>query len=180
VKEESKKENQLQREKIAERVKNKQHIQNQMQEREKLKEEAYQEYLKEKNAVDEAINKMIAEDRSEIGKKAEKTKTMQEFMARSMKAKEELQRKTKDDERTLLEKIKKYQEEGERREAEIKMKRAEESAAKEQIFAKLNEEEIKRRTEKEYIENLRIDLMQEEFEENERQKEKLYIEKREQ
>lgn len=151
-----------------------------MQEREKLKEEAYQEYLKEKKAVDEAINKMIAEDRNEIGKKAEKTKTMQEFMARSMKAKEELQRKTKDDERTLLEKIKKYQEEGERREAEIKMKRAEENAAKEQIFAKLNEEEIKRRTEKEYIENLRIDLMQEEFEENERQKEKLYAEKREQ
>lgn len=151
-----------------------------MQERERLKEEAYQEYLKEKQAVDEAINKMISEDRGDIQKKSEKTKTMQEFMQKSMKAKEEQLLKSKEDEKNLLEKIKKFQEEGERREAEIKMKKAEENAAKEQIFAKLNDEEIKRRTEKEYIENLRIDLMQEEFEENERVKEKLYAEKREQ
>ncbi len=165
--------------KIGARIGNKLTLQEQMRERERLKAEAYQEYLKEKKAVDDAINRMMAEDRHDAEKRTEKRKTMQEFMARSMQAKEDLKRKTKEDEATTLEKIKKYQEEAEHREAQLKIKKAEENAAKEEIFAKLNEEEVKRRTEKEYIENLRIDLMQEEHEEAERIRELQELEKRE-
>ena len=150
-----------------------------MKERERLKEEAYQEYLREKAAVDAAMNRMILEDRKEIEKKGEKRKTMQEFMVKSVQAKVEMKQKSKEEEAKTLEKIKRYQEEAEKREAEIKIKKAEESAAKEEIFAKLNEEELKRRAEKEYTENLRIDLMQEEHEEAERIKAVKEIEKRE-
>jgi len=150
-----------------------------MKERERIKEEAYQEYLKEKHAVDEAINKMITEDKKEVAKKTEKRVIMKDFMEKSLQAKADNKLKSKEEEAKELERIKKFQEEAERREAEIKIKKAEENAAKDAIFARLKEEEIKRRTEKEYIENLRIDLMQEEFEEAARIKEIQENEKRE-
>ena len=180
VKEEGNKEKELLKHKTEARVDNKHTLQDQMKEREKLKEEAYQEYLKEKSAVDHAINKMVEEDRNDLVKRTEKTKTMQYFMVKSLQAKQDLKQKVKEDEVKTLEKIKIYQEEAEKREAEIKIKRAEESAAKEAIFAKLNDEEIKRRMEKEYIENLRVDLMREEHEEAARIKELKEAEKREQ
>jgi len=180
VKEDSKKEKALQWEKTAARVENKHLLLEQMKERERLKEEAYQEYLKEKAAVDDAINRMIDEDRRDVSKKSEKRKTMQEFMEKSMKAKEEQKQRAVEAEAMALEKIRKFQEDAEQREAIIKMKKAEENAAKEVIFAKLNDEELKRRAEKEYIENLRIDLMQEEFEEAARIKAMKEVDKREQ
>jgi len=43
-------------------ISNKRSIQEQMVEREKLRAEAYQEYLKEKSQVDAVIQKMIDED----------------------------------------------------------------------------------------------------------------------
>ena len=180
VKEETQRVREIEKVKAGARVENKLSLQEQMKERERLKEEAYQEYVKEKNAVDEAMNKMITEDRKELVKKSEKRKTMQEFMAKSIQAKEEIRSKSKDEEVKMEEKIKKYQEEAEKREIEIKIKRAEENAAKEQIFAKLNDEEIRRQAEKDYVENLRIDLMQEEYEEAARIKEIKEAEKREQ
>ncbi len=157
--------------KIGARLDNKKALRGQMQEREQLKQDAYQEYLKEKQAVDAAMKRLAEEDRTEAARQAEKRKTMQEFMERSMLDKTEVKRRTKEDEVRSMEKIKRYQEEADRREAQLKVKKAEEDAAKEEIFKKLNDEEVKRRTEKEYIENLRIDLMQEEHEEAARVKE---------
>lgn len=133
-----------------------------MKERELLKDEAYQEYLKEKKAVDAAMQRIMDEDRKELEDKANKRKVMQDFMVKSLNLKEEQKAKAKMDARMEWEKIKRFQEEADQREALAKMKKAEENAAKEQIFARLKEEEIRRRAEKEYIENLRIDLMQEE------------------
>lgn len=170
---------QLEMGKIGARIENKLTLQEQMRERERLKEEAYQEYLKEKQAVDAAINKMMAEDKRESEVRADKRKTMQDFMVKSIQAKDDMKRRTKEDEIRELEKIKRYQEESEQREAALKIKKAEENAVKEQIYAKLNEEEIKRRTEKEYIENLRIELMQEEHEEAARIRDVQEAEKRE-
>ena len=80
----------------------------------------------------------------------------------------------------MMEKIRMYQQEADQREAMLKMKKAEENAAKEEIFAKLNEEELRRRAEKEYIEDLRIDLMTEEIEEAARLKDIENARKREQ
>lgn len=155
-------------------------LQDQMKEREKLKDEAYQEYLKEKAAVDSAMNRMIEEDRKEIEIKNDKRKVMYDYMVKSMKSKEESMAKAKEDEKLMMEKIRMYQQEADQREAMLKMKKAEENAAKEEIFAKLNEEELRRRAEKEYIEDLRIDLMTEEIEEAARLKDIENARKREQ
>eukprot|EP00831_Metopus_contortus_P069916 TRINITY_DN630_c0_g1_i4.p2 TRINITY_DN630_c0_g1~~TRINITY_DN630_c0_g1_i4.p2 ORF type:complete len:263 (+),score=90.85 TRINITY_DN630_c0_g1_i4:148-936(+) len=148
TKEAERREYELRHKEIQARVQNKHVLQEQMIEREKLKEEAYQEYLKEKDMVDQAINKMINEDKAEAYKEAEKKKIMAEFMEKSIVAKQEQIARAKEREKEELEKIKRYQEEAESREALVKIKKAEENAAKEQIFARLNEEEIRRRAEK--------------------------------
>ena len=155
----------IEQNKIHARVINKHDLQDQMKEREHLKDEAYNEYLKEKNVVDEAMQRLINDDRNEMIKGSEKKKTMYNYMVKSLEEKADTRAKLKEEERMLMERIKRYQEEAENREAKLKMKKAEENAAKEQIFARLNEEEMKRRAEKEYIENLRIDLITEEVEE---------------
>jgi hypothetical protein len=54
------------------------------------------------------------------------------------------------------------------REEEIRAKKAELEAAKEEIFQKLKDEEERRRAEKEYTENLRNELYLQEFEEQAR------------
>ena len=155
-------------------------LQDQMKEREKLKDEAYQEYLKEKAAVDSAMNRMIEEDRKELEIKNDKRKVMYDYLVKSMKSKQESIAKAKEDEKFMMEKIRMYQQEADQREAMLKIKKAEENAAKEEIFAKLNEEELRRRAEKEYIEDLRIDLMTEEIEEAARLKDIEDARKREQ
>ena len=51
------------------------------------------------------------------------------------------------------------------------MKKAEVEAAREEIFQRLKGEDERRRAEKEYVENLRNELYQQEFEEQARIKE---------
>jgi hypothetical protein len=160
-------------------IENRQELKDQIREREKQKDEAFSEYLKERRMVDEALKKMIEEDRSDMLRNEEKKRMMHEHMMRSLEEKARMKTREKEEEEKLMERIKKYQEEAAQRETQLKLKKAEEDAAKEQIFAKLNEEEMKRRAEKEYIENLRIDLIQEEVEEAARLKELKEAENRE-
>lgn len=58
-----------------------------------------------------------------------------------------------------------YAEQQQLREDEIRAKKAEIEAAREEIFQKLKDEEERRRAEKEYIENLRNELYLQESEE---------------
>jgi len=123
---------------------------------------------------------MIDEDRKELEEKDRKKQVIHDFMVRSMQAKQEAKEREQREEELMQEKIRKYQEEAAQREALLKMKKAEENAVKEQIFAKLNKEELRRRAEKEDLENLRIELMQEEAAEAARIKELEEARKREQ
>eukprot|EP00826_Nyctotherus_ovalis_P041285 TRINITY_DN4135_c0_g2_i1.p1 TRINITY_DN4135_c0_g2~~TRINITY_DN4135_c0_g2_i1.p1 ORF type:complete len:265 (-),score=152.89 TRINITY_DN4135_c0_g2_i1:603-1397(-) len=152
-------------------VEHKQKLLEQIQERERLKEEAYAEYLREKAAVDEAMKKMMEQDRKAAEEEDRKRQVFHDFMVKSVQAKQQARAREREEEILMDEKIKRYREEAAQREALLKMKKAEENAAKEQIFAKLNEEELRRRADKEYLENLRIELMQEEAAEAARIKE---------
>lgn len=143
----------------------------QIKERERLKEEAYQEYLREKAAVEKAMQKMVDQDRKEEEENERKRKVVHDFMIKSRQARQEAREREKREDELMDEKIRRYREEAAQREALAKMKKAEEDAAKEQIFARLKEEELRRRAEKEEIENLRIELMQEEAAEAARIKE---------
>lgn len=160
-------------------IENRQELKDQIRERERLKDEAHAEYLKEKQAVDEALQRMVEEDRREILLDEEKKKAMHESMLRSLEEKARAKTREQAEEQLLQERIKRYQEEAAKREAQMKLRKAEEDAAKELIFARLNQEEMRRRAEKEYIENLRVDLIQEEVEEAARLKEMREAEKRE-
>eukprot|EP00826_Nyctotherus_ovalis_P041288 TRINITY_DN4135_c0_g3_i3.p3 TRINITY_DN4135_c0_g3~~TRINITY_DN4135_c0_g3_i3.p3 ORF type:complete len:124 (+),score=65.86 TRINITY_DN4135_c0_g3_i3:523-894(+) len=122
---------------------------------------------------------MVEEDRRGMLIDEEKKKAMHESMVKSLEEKARAKMREKAEEEMLLEKIRKHQEEAAKREAQLRLKKAEENAAKELIFAKLNDEEMRRRAEKEYIENLRVDLIQEEVEEAARLKEMREAENRE-
>lgn len=67
--------------------------------------------------------------------------------------------------------LKRFQIQQESREEEIRAKKAEVEAAREEIFQRLKGEDERRRAEKEYVENLRNELYQQEFEEQARVKE---------
>ena len=54
--------------------------------------------------------------------------------------------------------LRRFQEQQEMREGEIKAKKAEVEAAREEIFQRLKDEEERRRAEKEFTENLRNEL----------------------
>ena len=75
--------------------------------------------------------------------------------------------------------VKRYAEQQQAREDEIRMKKAEVEAAREEIFQKLKEEEEKRRADSDYVENLRNELYLQGSEEQARQREREELEKRE-
>eukprot|EP00826_Nyctotherus_ovalis_P041284 TRINITY_DN4135_c0_g1_i6.p2 TRINITY_DN4135_c0_g1~~TRINITY_DN4135_c0_g1_i6.p2 ORF type:complete len:127 (+),score=71.41 TRINITY_DN4135_c0_g1_i6:459-839(+) len=117
------------------------------------------------------MKKMMEQDRKAAEEEDRKRQVFHDFMVKSVQAKQQARAREREEEILMDEKIKRYREEAAQREALLKMKKAEENAAKEQIFAKLNEEELRRRADKEYLENLRIELMQEEAAEAARIKE---------
>lgn len=67
--------------------------------------------------------------------------------------------------------VRRYAQMQDKRESDIKEQKAIAEAEWEKIFAKLKEEEQKRRAEMEYVENLRNELQQQEYEEMLRDKE---------
>lgn len=76
-----------------------------------------------------------------------------------------MQKRQKELEEYETEMLRRFAEQQEYREEEIRAKKAEVEAAREEIFQRLKEEDERRRAENEFTENLRNELYQEEFEE---------------
>jgi len=137
---------------------NKATIQEQIVEREKLRDEAYQEYLKEKAQVDAVIQKMIEED-NELGRiTMQKKEQAQADMILSINEKRALNRRQKEMEEYEEEMVRRYAEQQQHRQDEIQRLKDAAEEAREQIFQKLKAEEERRRAEKEFQENLRNEL----------------------
>jgi hypothetical protein len=137
-----------------------------MIERERLKAEAQAEYEKEKANVEAVIQQMINEDMAMMHlTKAKQEQSKRDMIASLMIKKANLDRLREID-RYENEMVRKYAELQDKRESDIKEQKAIAEAEREKIFEKLREEEEQRRLEQEYIENLRNQLQQEEFEES--------------
>jgi hypothetical protein len=131
----------------------------------KLRQEAYQEYMREKDGVDKVIGKMIEEDQKMVQLIRMKQDQSKLDMIQSVNEKKEMQKRQKELEDYETEMLMRYADQQQLREDEIREKKAILEAAREEIFQKLKDEEERRRSEKEYTENLRNELYLQEFEE---------------
>ena len=141
-----------------ERIKAKYLIQQQMKDKEFLKEEAKKEYEKDKIDVDNLINKLRQEDITAM-QEAERKKNIQKIYMENSYAEKKVQ-KLKEKEADLLQKERerKYQEDIAKREEEINKKKEAIKFEKDKIFERLCQQEAKRQAERDYWENVRNEL----------------------
>ena len=141
-----------------ERLKNKYLLQQQMKDREILRQESKKEYEKDKQDIENLINNIKREDqlaKEELDRKRNIART---YMENSYARKAEQKRKEKEDELLEKEKERKHQEELQKRADEFKGQKAKIQQQKDKIFNQLCEQEAKRQAEKDYWENVRNEL----------------------
>jgi hypothetical protein len=178
----SQKQEELERQKEYERsmiqLGRKEVLMKQMEEKKAQSAEAYEQYLKERDQVDVIISKIIAEDRSAM--ETDKRKKVQTFqdMVDTLADKAQRRIHEKQKEKNENQKYKEFTIKKDAQEAEQKKARAELEAIKDKIFQRLKAEEEQRQKEKELLEDLRAQLYQEEFDANERKKDRMEKEKR--
>ena len=133
-------------------------IQQQMKDREKLKEEAKKEYEKDKIDVDNMINKLKEEDLAAQAE-AERKKNIQKlYMENAYAEKDARREREKEEDRLQKERERKYHEDVQKREDELNNKKAAIQFEKDKIFEQLCQQEAKRQAERDYWENVRNEL----------------------
>lgn len=153
-------------------------VQQQMIEREKLREQAFLEYAKEREQVDAIINKMIDEDHEMMRINKMKQEQSKQDMILSVNEKKALLKRQRELEEYEEELVRRYAAQQQDRADELQAMKEAADAQRDAIFNKLAAEEAQRRAEAEYIENLRNDLQVQEMEEKARAAERAEAEKR--
>ena len=152
------KQNEEEEKKRKERLKNKYLLQQQMRDREILRQESKKEYEKDKQDIENLINNIKREDQLAKEELERKRNIARTYMENSYARKAEQKRKEKEDELLEKEKERKHQEELQKREDEFKGQKAKIQQQKDLIFNQLCEQEAKRQAEKDYWENVRNEL----------------------
>lgn len=160
-------------------LENKAKIQAQVTQAKELKEQAYQEYLREKEQVDAVVQRMIDEDREMARITALKMEQAQADMTLSLNEKRALQRRQKELEAYENEMVRQYAEQQQERQNQIQAAKDAAEEARDAIFRRLEKEEMERKALREYQDNLRNELYFQEGEEAALAKERAEIEKRE-
>jgi len=137
-------------------------IQQQMLEKEKLKEESKKEYEKDRKDIENIIDNIRKEDMLAREEMNRKRNIARSYMENSYARKDYQKKKEKEDEMLEKEKERKYLEEMKKREDELNSQKAKKQFEKDQIFNKLCEQEAQRKAEKDYWENIRNELHSEE------------------
>ena len=133
-------------------------IQQQMKDKELLKEEAKKEYEKDKIDVDNMINRLKEEDLAAQAE-AERKKNIQKlYMENAYAEKDARKERQKEEDRLQKERERKYHEEVQKREDELNNKKAAIQFEKDKIFEQLCQQEAKRQAERDYWENVRNEL----------------------
>jgi len=154
-----------------ERLRSKEVLQAQILEKERLRQEAYEQYLKERSQVDAIVNRIIQEDiRAQRDAESKKQHSLRD-MYESFKMRDEQRANEIERDKQELEALRLFQREQEARETQLAALRAKKEEARNEIFERLEADEKRRREEQEQLENLKNDLYYEEFEFNERMKE---------
>ena len=141
-----------------ERIKAKKLLQQQMKEKEKLKQEAEKEYKKDLQDIKKIMDKIHEEDLNSIKEDQRKKNIARQYMYNAYKEKEERRKRELEEERLQKERERKHQENVAKRENDLNDKKMKIQQEKDQIFNKLCLEEAKRQAEKDYWENVRNDL----------------------
>ena len=140
------------------RIRAKYLIQQQMKNKEFLKEEAKKEYEKDKIDVDNMINKLKEEDLAALAE-AERKKNIQKiYMENAYAEKDARMQRQKEEDRLQKERERKYHEEVQKREDELNSKKAAIQFEKDKIFEQLCQKEAQRQAERDYWENVRNEL----------------------
>jgi hypothetical protein len=133
-------------------------IQQQMEDKEKLKQESKKEYEKDRRDIENIINNIKKEDllaKEELNRKKNIART---YMENAYARKELQKKKAKENEMLEKEKERKYQEDMQKRENEFNKEKAKKQFEKDKIFNKLVEQEAQRKAQKDYWENIRNEL----------------------
>ena len=133
-------------------------IQQQMIEKEKLKDESKKEYEKDLKDIQNIMNKIKNEDLENLKEDKRKKDIARQYMESAYAEKEERKIKAKEEERLQKEKERKYQQDIEKRQNDYNDKKAQIQLEKDKIFEKLCQEEAKRQAERDYWENVRNEL----------------------
>ena len=141
-----------------ERIKAKKLLQQQMKEKEKLKQEAEKEYKKDLIDIKKIMDKIHEEDLNNIKEDQRKKSIARQYMYNAYKEKEERKKRELEEERLQKERERKHLENVAKRENDLNDKKMKIQQEKDQIFNKLCLEEAKRQAEKDYWENVRNDL----------------------
>ena len=141
-----------------ERIKAKKLLQQQMKDKEKLKQEADKEYKKDLQDIKRIMDAIHQEDMNNIKEDQRKKSIARQYMYNAYKEKEERRQRELEEERLQKERERKHQENVEKRENDLNDKKMQIQQEKDKIFNKLCEEEAKRQAEKDYWENVRNDL----------------------
>ena len=179
INKEQNKQNKEEEKKRKERLQAKYLIQQQMKEKEILKQESQKEYEKDKKDIENLINNIKREDQLAKAELERKRNIARTYMENSYALKEEKKRKEKEDELLEKEKEKKYLEDMQKRENEFRGKKEQIQQEKDKIFNQLCEQEAQRQAEKDYWENVRNELYLEQGNKKRKMEEKAEKEKKE-
>lgn len=150
----------------------------QMKDKERLREEARAEYLRDKQLVDDVVSKIIQEDVESLREKERKKQIARSYMDQAYTEKEILKQRKLEEERLQKERERQYFEELAKREEELSKIKAAKQEEKDKIFEKLSQEQKRKQEEKEYWEYVRNELHVEEMNRKEKIKELMEQEKR--
>lgn len=168
----------LELQKKMENLKSKYVLQQQMKDKERLREESNQEYTRDKKQVDDIVKQLMMEDLNAMNENRRKKELAKSYMDQAYEDKEIRKHQQKEDERLAKERERQYFEEVARRDQEHKMKKAAIQEEKDRIFEKLSIEAEKKQAEKEYWENVRNELYVEEMNRKDKIKELQEMEKK--
>ena len=153
-------------------------VQGQMREREQLRDQAQLEFQRERDQVDNIINKMIEEDHEMQKIQQMKMEQSKQDMILSVNEKKALLKRQRELEEYEEELVRRFQGQQQARSHELQAMKEQAEAQRDAIFNKLAKEEADRKAEFEYVENMRNELQVQEQEERARANERAEMEKR--
>ena len=157
---------------------NKREIQKQIDDANLLRQQAHDEYMKEKGQVDAVVQRMIEEDNEQARIMYQKKEQSQADMILSQNEKRALLKRQKEMDSYEDEMVRRYAQQQQARQDEIQAMKQEAEAIRDEIFKRLAAEEEQRAAEKMFQEQLRNDLYVQEGEEAAQMKEQAEAEKR--
>lgn len=157
---------------------NKRHIQRQIDDANFLRQQAHEEYLREKSQVDAVVCRMIEEDNEQARIVQQKKEQSQADMILSQNEKRALFKRQREMDEYEDEMVRRYAQQQQSRQDEIQSLKAQAEQIRDQIFQKLASEEELRAAEKMFQEQLRNELYVQEGEEAAQAKERAEAEKR--